>query len=60
VVSYDTGWNKRADGRVYDRLSGHGFLVGCRSGKVVEFCVLKKKCFTCEKHNKTHLSIDAM
>ena len=42
---------------MYDSLSGHGFLIGCRSGKVVEFGVLKKKCFTCEKHNTTQQNI---
>ena len=42
AVSYDMGWQKRAGGRVYDSLSGHGFLIGCRSGKVINFGVLKK------------------
>ena len=42
AVSYDMGWQKRAGGRVYDSLSGHGFLIGCRSGKVIKFGVLKK------------------
>ena len=28
VASYDMGWRKRAGGRVYDTLSGHGVLLG--------------------------------
>ena len=35
------GGNKRADSRVYNSLSGYGFLIGCRSGKVIGFDVLK-------------------
>ena len=31
--SYDMGWQKRAGGRMYDSLSGHGFFVGCRTKK---------------------------
>jgi hypothetical protein len=27
-VAFDMGWQKRAGGRVYDSLSGHGFLIG--------------------------------
>jgi hypothetical protein len=50
-VSYDMGWNKRGGGRVYDSLSGHGFLVGCKTGKIISFGVLKKSCVTCEKSN---------
>ena len=63
AVSYDMGWNKRAGGRVYNSLSGHGFLIGCRSGKVIEFGVLKKNVQPAKniiQHNKTYLSIDAM
>jgi len=28
TVSYDMGWSKRSTGKVYDSLSGHGFLIG--------------------------------
>ena len=41
-ISYDMGWQKRSGGRVYDSLSGHGFFIGCRSNKVIDFGVLKK------------------
>ena len=41
-VSYDMGWQKRAGGRIYDSLSGHGFLVDCRSKKVVRMGVFQK------------------
>ena len=41
AVSYDMGWQKRAGGRVYDSLSGHGYFIGCRTGKVVAMGVKK-------------------
>jgi hypothetical protein len=28
------GWQKRAGGRVYDSLSGHGFLIGQKKANV--------------------------
>ena len=37
TVSYDMGWQRRSGGRVYDSISGHGFLIGCRSKKVINF-----------------------
>ena len=43
-VSYDMGWNKRSTGKIYDSLSGHGFMIGCRTGKVITYGVSKKKC----------------
>ena len=47
VASYDMGWNKRSTGRVYDSLSGHAFLIGCRSGCVISYGVCAKKCAKC-------------
>ena len=51
-VSYDMGWQKRATGRIYDSLSGHGFFVGCLSKNVVRYGLLKKKCSTCNRQNR--------
>ena len=28
-VSFDMGWQKRSTGRLYDSISGHGFIIGC-------------------------------
>ena len=46
-ISYDMGWQKRATGRIYDSLSGHGFFIGCLSKNVVNYGLLNKKCSTC-------------
>ena len=48
TCSYDMGWSKRAGGRIYDSASGHGYLVGVESGKIVGWGVKKKKCSQCE------------
>ena len=53
TVSYDMGWQKRSGGRVYDSLSGHGFFIGCRSNKVVDLGVMRKKCSICTSINET-------
>ena len=52
AVSYDMGWQKRVTGRFYDSLSGHGFVIGCRTKCVIGMGVLKKKCSTCRSANK--------
>ena len=31
TMSYDMGWQRRSGGRLYDSLSDHGFLIGCRT-----------------------------
>ena len=48
------GWSKRSTGKVYDSLSGHGYLVGARTGKVVRMGVLCKKCSICCAHNRSN------
>ena len=50
-VSYDMGWQRRGGGRVFDSLSGHGYLMGCLNGKVIHAGVLKKRCSTCMRHD---------
>ena len=47
------GWQKRAGGRVYDSLSGHGFFIGQKTGKCISYGVLKKKCSICQQTNET-------
>ena len=57
IASYDMGWNQRATGRIYDSLSGHGFLIGCRSGKVIALGVRSKKCAKCTAANKRNTTV---
>ena len=57
-VSYDMGWNKRSTGRVYDSLSGHAFMIGCRTVNVIDMGVSKKKYKICQKVNYTGINIE--
>ena len=47
TVSYDMGWSKRSSGSTYDSLSGHTFLIGAHSKKIVSTQVTSKVCSTC-------------
>ena len=61
-VAFDMGWQKRAGGRVYDSLSGHGFLIGQKTGKVISFGVLKNTANAksqTEQKNKVFLTVAA-
>ena len=51
-ISYDMGWQKRSTGRVFDSISGHAFMIGCRTGKVIKYDVRQTKCKKCEAQNK--------
>ena len=44
-------WQKRSTGRVYDSVSGHAYMVGCESGKVISMGVLAKTCAVCRRCN---------
>ena len=56
-VSYDMGWQKRSSGKNYDSLSGHGFFVGCKNGRVISKGVLKKHCAYCKKFISRNLPV---
>ena len=47
TVSFDTGWQKRLSGNKYDSLSGHAFMIGARSRKIIQCVVSSKMCATC-------------
>ena len=57
AVSYDMGWQKRSTGHRYDSMSGHGFIIGCRSGKIIGLDVKGKKCAKCHYANKHNLPV---
>ena len=47
TVSFDMGWQKRSSGNRYDSLSGHAFMIGARSRKILMCIVSSKMCATC-------------
>ena len=48
TISYDCGWQKKSSGRKYDSKSGHAFLVGAYTRKIVGCIVFSKNCKQCE------------
>ena len=55
TVSYDMGWNKRSSGHRYDSLSGHAFIIGAYTRRIIGCVVFCKTCATCnmrERKNK--------
>ena len=57
IFSYDMGWQKRSTGKIYDSLSGHAFIIGAITGKVIGYKVKSKSCSKCKTANT--LDIDA-
>ena len=47
-VSYDMGWQRKSSGRSYDSLSGHGFLIGLSTNKIIGMRVYSKVCAICD------------
>ena len=47
TLSYDMGWNKRSSGTKYDSTSGHGFVLGSQTKKILQFKVMSKSCSRC-------------
>ena len=54
-ITYDMGWQKRATGRIYDSLSGHGFFIGWLAKNIEQYSIMKKKCSTCTTLNSLSL-----
>ena len=52
AASYDGGWQRRGSGRTYNSLSGHSSLVGCRTGRIIDYEVKIKSCKACENAAK--------
>ena len=46
-VSFDMGWQKRSSGKTYDSLSGHAFMIGQATKKVIVQVVYSKACAIC-------------
>ena len=57
AVSYDMGWQKKGSGKQYDSNSGHGYFIGCRTGKVVTCGVLQKLCSICTAYERRQITI---
>ena len=52
IVMYDMGWNKRSSGNKYDSISGHGFVLGGNSKKIINYRCMSKCCRICALSKK--------
>ena len=43
IVLYDMGWQRRTSGNTYASLSGHGYLIGAHTRRVIACEVFSKK-----------------
>jgi len=50
TVTYDMGWQKRSSGHKYDSTSGHGFMLGARTKKIIDSQCMSKECRVCTKY----------
>ena len=57
TVMYDMGWNKRSSGNKYDSMSGHGFLLGGNTKKIMNYRCMSKACTTCRAAELTKKSV---
>ena len=48
-VLYDMGWQKKSSGMRYDSKSGHVFLIGLATNKIIDVVVYCKDCAKCAK-----------
>ena len=46
------GWNKRSSGNKYDSISGHGFVLGGNSKKIINYRCMSKCCRICALSEK--------
>ena len=44
------GWQKRSSGHKYDSTSGHGFMLGARTKKIIDSQCMSKECRVCTKY----------
>ena len=63
VVSYDMGWQNRASGNSYSSKSGHAFVVGMQTRRIIDCVVFSTNCKKCEykpkrKEEKDNISGD--
>ena len=58
TVMYDMGWNNRSSGNKFDSVSGHGFLVGGNSKKIMNYRSMSKSCTKCSKAKLTGKEAD--
>ena len=52
------GWQKRATGTLFDSMSGHAYIIGTRTNKIIGFTVKTKQCSICRTANKLDMKAE--
>ena len=58
TVSFDMGWNKRSSGHKYDSLSGHAFIIGVYTRRIIDYVVFSKSCSICNTRTRKNKHAD--
>ena len=56
VVSFDMGWQKRSSGNTYNSNSGHAFMIGAKTRKVIGMTLKSKICSVCNAFRNSRAS----
>ncbi len=56
----DFAWQRRSCGVAYNSLSGHSFLIGARSKKILDVVVFSKTCRKCKKTSASQAKMDGV
>ena len=58
VISYDMGWQKCSTGNIYESLSGHAYIIGVITGKIIGFMVNSKSYSKCKTGNRLDIDVE--
>ena len=58
TVSFDMGWNKRSSGHKYDSISGHAFIIGVYTRRIIDYVVFSKSCYICNTRTRKNKHAD--
>ena len=58
AISFDMGWKKRSSGHKYDSISGHAFIIGAYTRRIIGSVVFSKSCAVCNQRKKMNSHAD--
>jgi hypothetical protein len=59
-ASFDMGWQVRSSGGKYGSTSGHAFLIGALSKKILDSVIYTKRCAICSGHESRTGTLDGV
>ena len=52
------GWQKQSKSKIYDTISGHAYIIGTITGKVIGFMAKSKICSKCKTRNRLGIDVE--